>query len=300
MLRRGVRLAVARRRVFSTQPTAPATEEPPKYKPGWFSRNPGVTLGGVLLAIGLYVYRGTRNKRHFDETQAPIAERAVISPYEAWELRSANDITPETFEAIRAGVLKAFPARKAAMEQFDQYLGFKLAEACPNGLRNAYHLERVLLSLERDEQKKIDLDALMVAFSMAVKGAVDDRLQCLFDLATESTAPEAEDEEDTREITQPQLERLLELLLMTYQIPSEMRVLPVKDEKFPFQQYKSATAHELLEAELQAQVDAKKLTAAEANERASYTFDAFAQIMRSKTVCLWGECFTNSKKRMKN
>lgn len=95
MLRRSVRLAVARRRVFSTMQQAPpaAADEPPKYKPGWFSRNPGVTLGGIVLAIGLYVYRGTRNKRHFDETQAPIAERAVISPYEAWELRSANDIT---------------------------------------------------------------------------------------------------------------------------------------------------------------------------------------------------------------
>lgn len=87
---------------------------------------------------------------------------------------------------------------------------------------------------------------------------------------------------------------------MTYQIPSEKRVLPVKEEKYPFQQYKSATAHELLEAELQAQVDAKKLTAEEANARAAYTFDAFAEIMRGKTVCLWGECFANSKKRMKN
>lgn len=91
-----------------------------------------------------------------------------------------------------------------------------------------------------------------------------------------------------------------ELLLKTYQIPSEKRVLPIKEETIPFQQYKAATPHELLEAELQAQVDAKKITAAEANARESYTFDAFSQIMRGKTVCLWGECFANSKKRMKN
>lgn len=71
-----------------------------------------------------------------------------------------------------------------------------------------YHLERVLLSLERDENKKIDVDALMVAFSMAVKGAPEDRLQCLFDLATESSGEVSEDEPE-REITQPQLERLL-------------------------------------------------------------------------------------------
>lgn len=93
---------------------------------------------------------------------------------------------------------------------------------------------------------------------------------------------------------------LSELLLKTYQIPSEKRVLPIKEETMPFQQYKAVTPHELLEADLQAQVDAKKITSAEANAREAYTFDAFSQIMRGKTVCLWGECFANSKKRMKN
>ena len=68
-------------------------EEPPKYKPGWFSRNPGITLGGILLGIGCYIYRGSRGKKNFETLQHPIAEAAVISPYEAWELRSSNNIT---------------------------------------------------------------------------------------------------------------------------------------------------------------------------------------------------------------
>lgn len=81
---------------------AGAEGEAPKYKPGWFSRNPGITLGGIVLAIGLYVYRGTQNKKNFDAIQVPIAEEAVISPYEAWELRSANDVTyASVVDAIR-------------------------------------------------------------------------------------------------------------------------------------------------------------------------------------------------------
>lgn len=75
----------------------------------------------------------------------------------------------------------------------------------------------MLISLDRDENKKIDVDALMVAFSMVVKGPVEDRLQCLFDLATNSYGGESESEgidgeesdEPEREITQPQFERLL-------------------------------------------------------------------------------------------
>lgn len=93
---------------------------------------------------------------------------------------------------------------------------------------------------------------------------------------------------------------LAELLLQTYQIPSEKRVLPVVEEKYPFQVYKPADAHDLLQAAVQEQVDAKNISSEEANARQSYTFEAFSQLMRGKTVCLWGECFANSKKKMKN
>ncbi|KAG6617564.1 uncharacterized protein IUM83_02629 [Phytophthora cinnamomi] len=282
-------------------------EEPPKYKPGWFSRNPGVTLGGILLGIGFYIYRGSRGKKNFEALQTPIVEAAVISPYEAWELRSSNNITPETFEDVRGGVARAFPSGKASMKHFDQYLGFKLAQACPAGVSKAYHLERVLLSLQQDAERKSDVDAQLVAFSMAVKGGVDERLRVLFNLATNAPPGEvlAQDEDDkkeadTREMTQQQLERLLQLLLETYQIPSEKRVLAVEDAKYPFQEYVAATPSDMLKAAVQAQVADKKITEEEARERQAYTFAAFSQLMRGKTVCLWGECFSNSKKKMKN
>lgn len=85
-------------------------------------------------------------------------------------------------------------------------------------------MERLLLSLPRDENKKCDVDALMVAFSMAVQGATDERLQCLYNLATDSTPPPAapvieedqeaeqpqmEEQEPQREITGQEFERLL-------------------------------------------------------------------------------------------
>lgn len=281
--------------------------EEPKYKPGWFSRNPGVTLGGILLGIGLYIYRGQRGKKNFEALQTPIAEQAVISPYEAWELRSGNNITPSTFEDVRDGVNRAFPSGKASMQHFDQYLGFKLAQSCPNGVNKAYHLERVLLSLDYDADRKSDVDAFLVAFSMAVKGGVDERLRILFNLATDAPKGEAlhetdeeKKESDTREMTKQQLERLLHLLLETYQIPSEKRVLPVEGAKYPFQEYVAASASDMLHAAVQAQVADKKLSKEEAEERQNYTFEAFSQIMRGKTVCLWGECFSNKKKKMKN
>ncbi|KAJ0390610.1 hypothetical protein P43SY_011276 [Pythium insidiosum] len=94
--------------------------------------------------------------------------------------------------------------------------------------------------------------------------------------------------------------RHLGLLQDTYQIPSEKRVLPNEEVQYPFQEFKAATPYEMLQAAVQAQVDAKQITSEEANARSAYTFEAFSQIMKGKTVCLWGECFANSKKKMKN
>ncbi|KAG1695788.1 hypothetical protein DVH05_019127 [Phytophthora capsici] len=306
-LQRSLRASRALRLQYSTASPPAAGEEPPKYKPGWFSRNPGVTLGGILLGIGFYIYRGSRGKKNFEALQNPIAESSCISPYEAWELRSSNNITPATFEDVRDGVTRAFPSGKATMQHFDQYLGFKLSQACPTGVSKAYHLERVLLSLETDNDRKSDVDAQLVAFSMAVKGAVDERLRILFNLATNAPPGEALDsneeekkEGETREMTKEQLERLLHLLLETYQIPSEKRVLAVEDAKYPFQEYVAATPSDMLKSAVQAQIKDKKITEEEARERQTFTFEAFSQIMRGKTVCLWGECFSNSKKKMKN
>ncbi|CEG35489.1 uncharacterized protein PHALS_11368 [Plasmopara halstedii] len=281
-------------------------EEPPKYKPGWFSRNPGVTLGGILLGISAYIYRGSCGKNNFESLRIPIEEAAVISPYEAWELRSSNNITPEVFEDVRNGVTKAFPSGKASMQHFDQYLGFKLAQVCPTGMKKGYHLERVLLSLKTDADRKSDIDAQMVAFSMAVKGTVDERLRMLFNLATNAPAGEAlksieeEKNNDTREMTQEQMERLLQLLLETCQIPSEKRVLAIEDAKYPIQKYKVATPSELLMSAEQAQTNDTKIKKEETHNCQMYTFEAFSQIMRGKIVCLWGECFTNSKKKMRS
>ncbi len=69
------------------------TEAEKGYEPGFFSRNPGIVFGGILISIIGYVYRGSKNKKNFEQIQTDIAEQAAISPYEAYELRSTNEIT---------------------------------------------------------------------------------------------------------------------------------------------------------------------------------------------------------------
>lgn len=57
--------------------------------------------------------------------------------------------SPEIYEAVREGVARAFPSHKTTMEHFDQYLGIKLVESCPQGLHKAVRLARVLSVLQQ-------------------------------------------------------------------------------------------------------------------------------------------------------
>lgn len=63
------------------------------YKPGFFSRNPGIVLGAFVGSIAAYLFRGNKNQKAFQKIQDEILKENVLSPYEAYEIRKANVIT---------------------------------------------------------------------------------------------------------------------------------------------------------------------------------------------------------------
>lgn len=348
------------------------------YKPGIFSRNPGVVFGAFIAVIGTYLYRGNVNGKHFTATQDEIADHSAISPYEAYELRSANAITFKEFAAILNDLHTVFPSGQASFQSFDAYLGEKLREVCPTGIKHGYHLERVLLNLPicaesqsesesdsespkpndahvpssfvlvpRQEQLR-DVRAMTTAFSLAVSGTVDERLMCLFGLMTrhqndhvESAKNSAHTPTDkdvevlnvthghdagTRLMSKQSLIQVVEYATQSCQLPSEKRVYPLlhkkkKEEKetrhwlsevmtgdstiYPFQQYHLVSSERLVEEALHAAIKADKypadlLTHTAATEP-SFTFEEFTELLKSKQVCIWGECFTQgSQRRLKN
>ncbi|KDO25804.1 hypothetical protein SPRG_08747 [Saprolegnia parasitica CBS 223.65] len=260
-----------------------AVQPMPVDQGGFFSRHPEYVFGAVILAIGGYIYRGSKNRKFFEAIQNEIADATPISPYEAFELRSQNDITPDVFQKVHAQAKAFFPTNEASVRDFDLCLGSVL-----NGmqLKNLHHLERVLMSLPKNDNGKCNLDTLMVAFSLAVKGDVNERLACLFQLqaATKDATLSLE-----------QIEAILEHILTTYQVPAEKRVVAVDDKAYPFQEYTVGSAHELLQAAVQAAIKDKSLPEVAPTQ---YTLDDFNLLLKSKSVCIWGECFS-SKRRMK-
>ncbi|CCI46665.1 unnamed protein product [Albugo candida] len=285
----------------TTLTTKSDAETSDQYTPGFFSRNPAITLGGIALGIGIYLYRNAHNRRTFATVQEPFTENAVISPYEAWELRSKNNLTEADFKRLVEEIVRSFPLGIATIKELDQFTASKLIEICPNGLQKAHHLERVLELLQRDSSGRVNVDAFLVALSLAVKGAVEDRLRCIYTIAALSDAAWMDDDatEDPREVVSRQsVEKILDLLLLTFQIPSEKRVVEENQANFFLKDYKVASSCALLEAAIRAdekQTESPRLQTADA-----FSFEEFCRLLRGKDICVWGECFSNTKKKMKN
>ena len=129
---------------------------------------------------------------------------------------------------------------------------------------------------------------MTTAFSLAIKGTADERLACLFGMLSPS---------DT--ITLSELTTFVENALLTFQIPSEKQVVVKKDiSAYPFQQYERASSYRLVEDAIITLTEKEKVPSVEMKE---ITFEDFSALMKSKNICLWGECYGNkSKKRMKN
>ncbi|KAF0685782.1 Aste57867_22390 [Aphanomyces stellatus] len=258
-------------------------------RPGFFSRHPEIFFLAGLVGIGGYIYRSSVNNKKFNEIQNEIAETTPISPFEAYELRSQNTITPDIFDAVKKQAKRYFPSNEATVAEFDLCLGSVLQGST---MKNTHHLERVLLSLPKSPVTgKVNLDLLLVAFSLAVKGNVDERLACLFNLPFAAKAP------DNAALKKEQVEEILGHVLDTYQVPSEKRVVALEDKAYPYQEYAIATPDQLVTAAIAATVKAKSLEAGVTQ----YDVDQFGLLMKSKAICVWGECYnTSSKKRMKN
>ncbi|RHY08213.1 hypothetical protein DYB36_001151 [Aphanomyces astaci] len=268
-----------------------AATETPTPLPGFFSRHPEIVFLAGLVGIGGYIYRSSLNNKKFNEVQNDLAEKTPISPYEAYELRSQNAITYEVFDAVKKQAKRYFPSNEATVAEFDLCLGSVLQGTA---MKNTHHLERVLLSLPKNINGKIDVDLLLVAFSLAVKGSVDERLESLFAL------PLAAKLTGSSTLTKAQVEHVLGTkpsrallinsccgwwlghVLDTYQIPSEKRVVALEDKAYPYQEYAIATPGQILDAAVATSVKAKTLD--EGTEQ--FNLDQFALLMKSKAVCM--------------
>jgi hypothetical protein len=103
-------------------------------------------------------------------------------------------------------------------------------------------------------------------------------------------------------VTMADVKEVVQYLQLTCQLVPEVQVIPIFEQKYPVQQYKVATAEELVEWDkLAANQSVEEGPGPETNvvmdalSASEADVDAMAHVLRSQAVCAWGECYHKKK-----
>lgn len=158
----------------------------------------------------------------------------------------------------------------------------------------------MLLNLKKDGGDAMSIDEMVTGTSMIVNGSVEERLLCLFGLMLRNDTTASETLSNAT-ISRTQIAQLVSHLIRTCQVPSEKQVLPINntyEDKFPFQKFTIESPNTLVDHAIAAKIKEKEMSEDHID---LFTFEEFSDLLKSKQICIWGECFSKrSKKRDKN
>ena len=226
---------------------------------------------GIIIASLVRSWYGSNNKNQLRDS---IEAESPLDPLEMADLRTANaGLTPEIYRHVLADLRDEFamdtePTYDQVVEATRRSLS-RLVAKDPSlrlvpTLELGHLIDRVVLSNDRPRP----LLYWSVVLLLAVNAPVPDRIQLLYD----SMPPER---------TIAHVTQVVEYLQETCQLVPEAQLLAVPERKYPIQQYKRGTAKELIQWE--------------GTPNDPVDVDALAAILRSRSVCAWGECYHKKK-----
>jgi len=162
-------------------------------------------------------------------------------------------------------------------------------------------LDRVVIDIldnrsSNSTDENLPVALFWTALVMAMNGPVSDRIRILHELLL---IDEGHSHNEGRKVSSVPLSRVRDVvgyLQETCQLPPDTQIVPITEQKYPTQQWRRATPDELL-PDCDIAIDTKNnnhggdgRSDIEINENGVDLIE-FAAILRSKTVCAWGECY---------
>jgi hypothetical protein len=263
----------------TTAETKTTTEEKPKPKQdaaNLFLDNLGkIFLTAIVAVIGTLV-RSSYNTSNKTKVRDFLEDTAAIDPVEIEDLRIANsELTPEVFRQIMKDLDQQYS--HGSMISYQEFiLSVRRTMSHLKGgaftIELGHLLDRVAAAVLKEHKKSADEEMPMALWltllSLALNSSVSDRIKVLYEIM--------EGEEDEDVLTFRQIRPMVGYLQETCQLVPDGQVVPT-ETKYPTQQFRRGGPEDLVPWE--------------GSDRDTVDFDAFASILRTKSVCAWGECY---------
>jgi hypothetical protein len=265
-------------------------------------------LGTIFLsAIGMVVawlMRSYYNTKGRNLLRDAVERNSAVDPIELDDLRVANsELTVQVFSDIQQHVL-------ATCEDSLTYPDFveavRTAMMRLNGdaftIQLGHLLDRVAVAavLKRKEDNselvlstKLPVQFWLTVLSLALAGTPTDRIHVLYDILLKNDT-------NSNKVSIDQVTELVGYLQDSCQLTPDAQIVATVN-KYPLQEYVVGTPSQLVdrhhweETQEQKEGDDKKSTTTSTDPCNNIDVDTFAAILRSKSVCVWGECYHRKK-----
>lgn len=237
-----------------------------------------LTVIGLIIASLVRSFYGSTRK---NTLRSELEEASALDPIEVDDLRFANPfLSVNVFRSIIADVRQAYPSGQAAYADVVKTVRelLQTKHELPT-IELGYYLDRVALHIAQEQQTTTSepqsLSLWLVLLSLAVNAPVPDRIRILYEIL------ESEEGESST-VTLLKVRDLVGYLQSTSQLVLDTQVIPTESQKYPIQAYHRGTPDELVRWDGGGLHD-------------TIDIDALASILRSKSVCAWGECYSKRK-----
>jgi len=244
-----------------------------------FFDNIGKIFLSAIGAIILGLVRSSYGASNRDKIRDNIEDDSLIDPLEIDDLRVANsELSPDVFRAILKGVSKDFPEGISTYEEFVWSVRstMKSLKGDAFTVELGHLLDRsvdfALLGKEKSRNDKVSTIFYLTALSLVldIDTSVSERIRLLFEVVEETRGT----------VTYQDVKNLVGYLQDTSQLATDTQV--IKAENYiPVQEYKRGSPEELI--------------AWNGSKDDAMDLKSFNDILRSKSVCAWGECYFKKK-----
>jgi hypothetical protein len=254
--------------------------EKKKEMSDYFLDNLGTIFLGTIGAIFLSLVRssyGTTNKNNIRDD---LEEKSALDPLEMDDLRIANsELDTQVFRSISQGLKQEFSSGRATYPEVVKSVRATMASLKgPAFTIELGHLvDRAVIGAFEEkgmsQEEDMPLSFWIAILSMALHSTSNDRIRLLYE------GMQVNDEA----VTFAQVQEMIGHLQVSSQLVPDSQVI-MSEQKYPIQQYHRGTPKQLVEYD------------GNMNDPIDVAF--FADILRSNSVCAWGECYLRKKPTM--
>lgn len=232
-----------------------------------------LAIAGVIATI----VRSSRSTTNRNEIRDMVEKTSALDPVEIDELRLANsELTPRVFTTIVNDLLERYPQNTCSYHDFTHTTRSTMARLKGGAftIQLGHLVDRVAAEILAKHGKSADdplpLKLWLTTLSLTLNSSVEERIEVLYNVMQTSDSP----------VVVTHVQELVGYLQDTCQLPPDTQIVPT-ETKYPAQQWQRGTPEQLVPWD--------------GSKNDPMDLESFSSILRSKSVCAWGECYHKKK-----